>query len=150
MLGGVFSIKPLPEEADVVAPDGSDVRLLAVLPHGGFAHFELAPGEVSVPVRHRTVEEIWFFVAGQGEMSLRFGDTHEVAPVGPGISVTIPVGTRFQFRALGSTPLAAVAVTTPPWPGDGEAVRADGPWEPTATPGPGLAEPDAAPGDAGA
>ena len=140
----MFSIGSWPVEPDAVAPDGSDVRLLAGLRRGGLAHFELAPGQASVPVRHRTVEEIWYFVAGRGEMSLRCGDVHQVTAVGPGVCITIPVGTRFQFRALGAEPLAAVGVTMPPWPGDGEAVRADGPWAPTVPPGPGLAEPDGA------
>ncbi len=56
-----------------------------------------------------------------------------------GTCLTIPVGTAFQFRAEGPAPLAAVGVTMPPWPGDGEAVRTDGPWAPTVEPGPGLA-----------
>ena len=49
----------------------------------------------------------------------------------PGVSLTIPVGTRFQFRSFGPEPLAAVAVTMPPWPGEGEAMIVTGPWEPT-------------------
>jgi hypothetical protein len=40
--------------------------------------------------------------------------------VGPGICVTIPAGTRFQFRTLGDAPLAAFGVTMPPWPDEGE------------------------------
>ena len=36
--------------------------------------------------------------------------------------LTIPLGTHFQFRSLGPGPLAAVAVTMPPWPGPDEAV----------------------------
>jgi mannose-6-phosphate isomerase-like protein (cupin superfamily) len=57
-----------------------------------------------------------------------------------GTSVSIPVGTEFQFRATDpSEPLGAVGVTMPPWPGDDEAVRAEGPWTPTVGPGPGLA-----------
>ena len=136
----MFSTGRLAGVPDVVAPDGSDVRLLASLDRGGLAHFELAAGQASVPVRHRTVEEIWYFVAGRGEMSLRSGDAQSIVTVEPGVHVTIPVGTRFQFRALGDEPLAAVAATMPPWPGDGEAVRADGPWAPTVPPGPGLAD----------
>jgi mannose-6-phosphate isomerase-like protein (cupin superfamily) len=44
------------------------------------------------------------------------------------VCVTIPLGTHFQFRSLGNEPLAAVAVTMPPWPGDGEAYEVAGPW----------------------
>lgn len=127
-------------EPDVVAPDRSDVRVLGGVGRGGMAHFELAAGQVSVPVRHRTVDEIWYFVGGRGEMALRHGDGEEVVAVRPGVCVTIPVGTRFQLRASDAGPLAAIGVTMPPWPGDGEAVRADGPWAPTMPPGPGLAD----------
>ncbi len=48
----------------------------------------------------------------------------------PGICLTLPLGTHFQFRATGDAPLQAVAITMPPWPGEGEAVIVRGPWEP--------------------
>ena len=54
-----FMTKPLPAKRDAVAPDGSDVRILLGLKGGGMAHFELAPGETSTAVTHRTIEEIW-------------------------------------------------------------------------------------------
>ena len=38
------------------------------LDNGTVAHFELAPGRVSLAVVHRTVEEIWYIVGGRGEM----------------------------------------------------------------------------------
>jgi len=74
-----FATRRLPQR-DVVAPDGSDVRILLGLERGGMAHFEL--------------------------------------------------GRQFQFRSLGAEPLAAVAVTLPPWPGEGEAYEVRGKWEP--------------------
>jgi mannose-6-phosphate isomerase-like protein (cupin superfamily) len=126
-----WETKRLPARPDVVAPDGSDVRILPGLAGGTMAHFELAPGETSIAVVHRTVEEIWFFVGGRGEMWRAHDEREEVVEVGPGIALTIPVGTRFQFRALGSEPLAAVGVTMPPWPGPDEAVTVDGRWPPT-------------------
>jgi len=138
----MFEARDLPEHADAVAPDGSAVRVLLGLRGGGLAHFQLEPGETSVAVRHRTVEEIWYFTAGRGQMWRDDGEVAETVDARPGTCITIPVGTRFQFRAEGPEPLAAVGVTMPPWPGDGEAVRADGPWPPTVPPGPGLDEPD--------
>ena len=63
-----FETKHLPMAPDAVAPDGSDVRILLGLKGGGMAHFELGPGEVSTAVTHRTVEEIWYFVSGRGQM----------------------------------------------------------------------------------
>ena len=125
-----FETMPLPARPDATAPDGSDVRLLPGLAGGGMAHFQLAAGRTSAAVVHRTVEELWFFVGGLGEMWRRQGDREEVVTVAPGVAVSIPVGTSFQFRALGTEPLAAVAVTMPPWPGPDEAVAVDGPWAP--------------------
>ena len=124
-----FSTKRLPVQRDVVAPDGSDVRILLHLQRGGMAHFELGPGATSQAVAHRTVEEIWYFVSGRGEMWRRQGAREEVVPVAAGVCLTIPLGTHFQFRSLGDEPLAAVAVTMPPWPGDGEAYEVAGPWQ---------------------
>ncbi len=112
----------------MAAPDGSDVRILLGLAGGGMAHFELAPGAVAKAVTHRTVEEIWYIVAGQGEMWRAQDGREEVTALEPGLCLTIPLGTRFQFRATGDEPLAAVAITMPPWPGEDEAVFVDGKW----------------------
>ena len=63
-----FETRMLPIQPDAIAPDGSAVRLLLELRGGGMAHFELGPHQVSKAVTHRTVEEIWYFVSGQGQM----------------------------------------------------------------------------------
>jgi mannose-6-phosphate isomerase-like protein (cupin superfamily) len=96
----------------------------------------LAAGQTSVAVRHRSVEEIWYFLSGTGEMWRKSGDTDEVVAVCAGVSVTIPLGTSFQCRARDEGPLAAIGATIPAWPGAGEAVIVSGPWEPTVQPGP--------------
>ena len=122
----------LPEARDVVAPDGFDVRVLLGLAGGGMAYFTLAPGQTSAAVAHRTVEEIWFVVRGRGEMWRRADGQEEVVALEPGVCLTIPLGTRFQVRAIGVEPLAAVAVTMPPWPGADEAYPVDPKWPATA------------------
>jgi mannose-6-phosphate isomerase-like protein (cupin superfamily) len=126
-----FGTTRLPVSPDAVAPDGSDVRVLLGLRGGGLAHFELAPGQTSIAVTHRTVDEIWFFLAGRGEMWRKLGGHEAVVPVAPGVCLTIPLGTHFQFRSSGDEPLAAIGVTMPPWPGEGEASEVPGPWTPT-------------------
>jgi mannose-6-phosphate isomerase-like protein (cupin superfamily) len=126
-----FSTKRLPVARSDVAPDGSDVRILLGLEGGGMAHFELPPGQTSTAVAHRTVEEIWFFITGRGEMWRKQNDREEVVSVEPGVCLTIPLSTHFQFRSYGYGPLAAVGVTMPPWPGEGEAFEVKGKWEPT-------------------
>jgi len=117
--------------ADAIAPDGSEVRLLCSSPRGSMAAFRLAPNAVSKAVAHRTVEEIWYFIAGRGRMWRKLGDREEITEVAPGLSITIPTGTHFQFRCDGGEPLEAVGVTMPPWPGDDEAYAVCGRWEPT-------------------
>jgi mannose-6-phosphate isomerase-like protein (cupin superfamily) len=124
-----FAAKHLPSERDAVAPDGSDVRILLGLRGGGMAHFTLAADETSVAVAHRTVEEIWFVVSGRGEMWRRQDELEEIVALEPGVCVTIPLGTHFQFRATGPDPLCAVAVTMPPWPGDDEAYAVESKWQ---------------------
>jgi mannose-6-phosphate isomerase-like protein (cupin superfamily) len=132
-----MEIKRLPAERDVVAPDGSDVRILLGVSGGTMAHFELGAGQTSLAVEHRTVEELWFFVGGRGQMWRRDEDGEErVDDVGAGISIDIPRGTAFQFRAHGDAPLSAIGATMPPWPGSGEAILAEGPWPPTVEAGP--------------
>jgi mannose-6-phosphate isomerase-like protein (cupin superfamily) len=128
---GTFDTKRLPLTADAIAPDGSDVRLLLGLKGGGMAHFELRPSQTSIAVTHRTVEEIWFFVSGRGEMWRKQEGREDIVPVAPGICLTIPLGTHFQFRSDGLEPLAAIGVTMPPWPGEGEAIVVQGKWQPT-------------------
>ena len=125
-----FETKALPAQRDTVAPDGSDVRLLLTLTGGSLAHFELAPGQTSIAVTHRTVEEIWFILGGNGEMWRRQGEREQVVALEAGVALTIPTGTHFQFRSRGGQPLRAVGVTMPPWPGDDEAVAVEGCWQP--------------------
>ena len=127
-----FETKHLPEKRDAIAPDGSDVRILLGLRSGGMAHFELAPNQVSRAVTHRTVEEIWYFISGRGQMWRKQDDRAGVVDdVFPGVCLTIPLGTHFQFRSFGDEPLAAIGVTMPPWPGDEEAIVVSGQWQPT-------------------
>ena len=91
------------------------------------AHFELPPGKASLAVVHRTVEEIWYILSGQGEMWRKQGHHEEVVLLQAGVCLTIPCGTHFQFRTVGEEPLAAVGVTMPPWPGMDEALLVEGP-----------------------
>ena len=126
-----FSTRALPSTRTVAAPDGSDVRVLLGLHAGAMAHFALVAGAVASAVEHRTVEEIWYVLSGRGEMWRRQGEREETVVLEPGLSLTIPLGTRFQFRASATTSLAVVAVTMPPWPGPDEAILVAGPWAPS-------------------
>ena len=125
-----FDTRQLPSAPDAVAPDGSDVRILLQLGGGSMAHFELAASQVSRAVAHRSVDEIWYVLAGHGQMWRRQAQRQETVPLRPGTCVSIPAGTHFQFRADGGSPLAAVGITMPPWPGEDEAYEVPGAWRP--------------------
>jgi mannose-6-phosphate isomerase-like protein (cupin superfamily) len=132
-----FETMALPPAPHRPAPDGSDVRVLLAVRAASLAHFELAGGQTAHAVVHRTVDEAWYVLAGRGEMWRRLADEEAVADLAPGVCLTIPVGTRFQFRALGDEPLQVLGTTSPPWPTDRvEADVVPGPWTPTVPLGP--------------
>jgi mannose-6-phosphate isomerase-like protein (cupin superfamily) len=130
---------------DLLAPDGSEIRLLVQVAGASMVHCTLPPGQVTQAVQHRTVEEVWFCVAGSGQVwrraasspsppsaeAQRVAQLDEVVDVEPGVALSIPLGVAFQFRASGARALEVVIATMPPWPGDTEAVAVDGLWEPT-------------------
>ena len=123
-----FETLHLDDAAQVVAPDGSQVRPLLQVAGGSMAVFELAPGLASQPVAHHNVDELWFFLSGRGEMWRRFEEHEETVEVRPSLCISIEAGTRFQFRCTGDEPLRALGVTMPPWPGAQEAYEVAGPW----------------------
>jgi mannose-6-phosphate isomerase-like protein (cupin superfamily) len=102
---------------DAVAPDGSAIHYLVLdATRASLVEVRLGEGRVSRPVRHRAVEEIWYFLAGQGRV-WHAGETREV---GPGDRLVIRAGVPFQFAADAGE-LRFLCFTSPPWPGDSEA-----------------------------
>src|SRR3954453_4269008 len=86
-----FSDQLLPTRHTDIAPDGSRVRVLASLPRGGMAHFELAEGEVSRAQKHRSVSEIWYVLEGLGVMWRQQGsDEGREIDLRPGACLTLP------------------------------------------------------------
>lgn len=117
-------------EPNALAPDGSEIRLLAADAHGAtrasLCEVRLPPGAVSRPVSHRSVEEIWYVLAGRGQV-WRCAPGAEANPmdVRSGDALVIPTGWRFQFRAAPETELRFLCYTSPPWPGPDEAQAAE-------------------------
>ncbi len=126
-----FATKQASPAPDAIAPDGAEVRILCATARGSTAIFTLRPGMVSRAVAHRTVEEIWYVIGGTGRMWRRHEGREEIGELAPGVSLSIPAGAHFQFRCDGGEKLEAVAVTMPPWPGDGEAYFVPGKWPAT-------------------
>lgn len=127
----LFETIRLPEIRTELAPDNSEVRVLLAMSGGSMAHFALGPGKVSRAVAHRSVEEIWYVLSGRGEMWRKQAGQEEIVALEPGVCLTIPPHTHFQFRASATDGVAAVAVTMPRWPGDAEALFVQGRWEPS-------------------
>ena len=116
-------------DPDATAPDGSEIRLLIDHRHAArrasLVEVTLAAGQVSKPVWHRTVEEIWYILEGSGQVwrcpPTSVPETVAPVPINPGDALTIPSGWRFQFAADADGPLRFLCHTTPPWPGEDEA-----------------------------
>ena len=136
---GTLPLSRRAEQPDVYAPDGSEIRLLTDGRHGAsqasVVEVTLPAGQVSRPVYHRTVEETWYVLEGRGQVwrcppsmvRLSNHDAASVTPhdVSPGDALVIPTGWRFQFAASPETALRFLCHTTPPWPGEDEAVPAE-------------------------
>ncbi len=128
-----FATIRVPVAPSELAPDGSAVRVLLGLAGGTMAHFELPAGGVSRAVAHRTVEEVWLILSGSGELWRKQATREEFVALEPGVCVSLPRGTHFQFRASAAAALTLVAATIPRWPGDGEAEWVPGPWHSSLT-----------------
>ncbi|MEW5919110.1 MAG: hypothetical protein AB1762_22085, partial [Gemmatimonadota bacterium] len=63
-----FDTRSLPADYDVLAPDGSEIRVLCATPRASMAHGTLPPGGVSLAIRHRTVDELWYVTGGRGQV----------------------------------------------------------------------------------
>lgn len=123
-----FSSVQLPVTYNILAPDTSEIRYLSELERGSMVHCTLKARQVSLAIRHETVEEIWYVLSGNGEMWRKSGQREEVTTLHNGISLTIPVGTHFQFRNTGDEDLCMLLITMPPWPGAHEAIRVPDHW----------------------
>jgi len=121
--------KSLKKHFDYLAPDGSEIRLLSQAQGGGLCHCTLTPGKTSYAVKHKTVEEIWYFISGKGEMWQSEEKLSKVLQVQAGDSINIPVGICFQFRNTSNENLCIIIITIPKWPGEQEAVLVEGYWK---------------------
>ncbi|HTK08995.1 MAG TPA: cupin domain-containing protein [Ktedonobacteraceae bacterium] len=125
---GYGETRRVPAQMDVLAPDGSEIRLLANTRGGSSCHCTLPVKGTSFAGIHRTVEEIWYCLQGQGQIWRKKDEQEGEVALMPGVSVSIPQQTQFQFRNTGSEPLVVIITTMPPWPGAEEWVRVEDHW----------------------
>jgi mannose-6-phosphate isomerase-like protein (cupin superfamily) len=127
-----FTTRTLPEVPDDIAPDGSQIHLLPGLPGVSLCHCSLPAGGITRAFRHRLVSEIWYFIEGCGQVWREMDGNDEITPVTAGLSLSIPLGTSFQFRHTGREPLTFIIATQPSWSGPNEAIPVPGTWVVTA------------------
>ena len=125
-----FKTAKLASKADYLAPDGSEIRLLPDVQGGGLAHCALPSRKTSLAVRHKTVEEIWYFIEGTGEVWRQMGSKKRTTRVHSDVCITIPLGCHVQFRNTGDAPLCFIIATIPRWPGKSEALKVADHWKP--------------------
>ena len=125
----IWQTRRVSADYDALAPDGSEIRVLTQVRGGSLVHCTLQPGAITRAVRHRTVEEVWLCLAGQGQLWRHCATEDEVVDLEAGVAVSIPLGVEFQFRTVGDAPLELAITTMPPWPGDDEAVPVSGKWQ---------------------
>ena len=95
-MNSTLGITQLAYHYNYLAPDGSEIRLLTQAQGGGLAHVVLPVGQTSEAVTHKTVEELWYFIAGNGQVWRRQGDEESVCDVRLGTSLAIETGVHFQ------------------------------------------------------
>jgi mannose-6-phosphate isomerase-like protein (cupin superfamily) len=110
-------IRPREAEA-IIAPDGSEVRELARPPDSArnqsLAEARVPPRSETREHLHRTSEEIYCFVAGEGRM--RLGD--EESEVNAGDVVVIPPGLPHKLWNTGAKELVLLCCCSPPYSDD--------------------------------
>lgn len=120
----------IPKDYQHVSPAGAEVRLLMDNHLGGMAHCTLKAGTISKVVRHKTVSEFWHVIGGEGAIWRKLNNEESITPLTIGISIDIPLGAEFQYRA-NTEDLVFLCITMPPWTGSDEASHVEqGAWIP--------------------
>jgi len=102
------------EATPFTTADGSTIRVLLDVELGSareqsLAEATLAPGQATERHYHARTEEIYYVLAGAGEMEID-GDR---ASVGPGDAILIPPGAWHQIRATGESELRFLCCCAP-------------------------------------
>jgi mannose-6-phosphate isomerase-like protein (cupin superfamily) len=106
----------LGQRESFITADGSAIRELVGILSGNASRQSVAeatvpPGGETVEHYHRTTEEVYLFLRGQGRM--RLGE--EEAEVRGGDTIVIPPGVRHKLFNEGSKPLVLLCCCAPPY-----------------------------------
>ncbi len=108
----------LPVDHSDVAADGSLVRLLGRVPGASAIHCSVPARQVGNPSYNVGLDELWFFLDGNGQLWRRPRDRSvpgEVVDVRAGSIVSIPRDVEFQFRNTCDRELVFICMTSPAW-----------------------------------
>ncbi len=110
-----FKMLDIPRQK--LAPDGTKVYELIEGERGSLAIFEQNAGDISIAVKHEIVEEIWYVLSGAGQIwtKSREGGAEKIIEMHPGVVMSLPVQTHFQFRNTGLVSLRIAGLTLPSW-----------------------------------
>ena len=123
----------LADKPDAVSPAGAQIRYIMDGATGNMIHSTVPPAQINRATVHDSVSEFWFILEGEGEIWRKDKTGEKVTALVAGVSIDIPVGTRFQYRNTGEQDLKFICISMPPWPGDSEASHLQGIWTPTVT-----------------
>ena len=109
------------DSAPIKTRHGSEIRPLidrtnSEITQCSLAEEMLPPGCAVTPHHHRKLEEIYYVVSGQGEMTV--GATSR--KVGPGDAVYVPRESRHTLKNTGSEPIKLLLVCGPAFSYDDE------------------------------
>jgi mannose-6-phosphate isomerase-like protein (cupin superfamily) len=91
--------------------DGSTIRELMHTAAQSLAEASLSPGQQTQRHYHAASEELYYLVAGEGEMEI----DGETTPVTVGDAILIPPGAWHQITATGGSELRFLCCCAPPY-----------------------------------
>lgn len=125
----VFTTADVAKTPSFLSDDGSEIRPMPSMLDVESVHCRLPKHGVIQASKHRTVSQIWYVLAGKGDlwMKSRLGK-ETVLGLHPGFAVTVPLGYGFQFRNTGEKDLDIFIVNTTKWSGAGELIPIENHW----------------------
>jgi mannose-6-phosphate isomerase-like protein (cupin superfamily) len=111
-----------------VTKDGSEIRELlahrnSCIRHQSLAEARLPAGGATTLHFHPQTEEIYYILAGYGEMQI----DDELRSVGPGDAIAIPPGAKHQIRNRGARAMKFLCCCAPAYEHDDTVLVADAP-----------------------
>lgn len=109
-----MDVRNIDQVPNFITKDGSEIRELLAFRNSciraqSLAEARIARGKSTTPHYHPRTEEIYYIVAGQGQMKI--GD--EVRHVGPGDAIAIPPGAVHQITNTGHDELKLLCCCAP-------------------------------------